>query len=94
MSHSTKNGSFGGYFSNSTPDFPPKCRHFGHPFAIILHLFGLKTIETLALNRFYPYSASPILKGGKVIKLPTLLPEVKMIQSINFGFWILDCEEI
>jgi hypothetical protein len=64
MSHSTKNGSFGGYFSNSTPDFPPKCRHFGHPFAIILHLFGLKTIETLALNRFYPYSASPILKTG------------------------------
>jgi len=59
MPHSAKNGSFRVYFSDSTPDFPPKCRHFGHLFAWGLHLFGLKTIETLTLNRFYPYSASP-----------------------------------
>jgi hypothetical protein len=45
--------------SDSTPDFPPKCRHFGTLNTIILHLFGLKTIETLTINRFYPYSASP-----------------------------------
>jgi hypothetical protein len=31
----------------------------GIPEAIILHLFGLKTIEPLNTNRFYPYSASP-----------------------------------
>jgi hypothetical protein len=61
MPHRPKNDGFGGYFSDSTPDFPPKCRHFGHPFATILHFFGLKKIETLTLSGFYPYSASPIL---------------------------------
>jgi len=60
MAHRPKNDGFGGYFSNSTPDFPPKCRDFGHPFAIILYLFGLKTVETLAPKWFYPYSAIPI----------------------------------
>jgi hypothetical protein len=63
MPHRAKNGSNGSYFSDSTPDFPPKCRHFGHPFAIVLHLFGLKMIETLTINRFYSYSASPIYTG-------------------------------
>jgi|GEM_PF-2424058 hypothetical protein len=38
--------------SDSTPDFPPKCRHFGTLNAIILHLFGLKRVETLALRGF------------------------------------------
>jgi len=38
--------------SDSTPDFPPKCRHFGTLNAIILHLFGLKTVETLTLRGF------------------------------------------
>jgi len=38
--------------SDSTPDFPPKCRNFGTLNAIILHLFGLKTVETLTLRGF------------------------------------------
>jgi len=54
MPHRSKNDGFGGYFSNSTSDFPLKSRDFGHPFAIILYLFGLKTVETLPLKWFYP----------------------------------------
>jgi len=50
MPHRPKNDGFGGYFSDSTPDFPAKCRHFGHPLAIILHLFGLKTKDSLGLR--------------------------------------------
>jgi len=38
--------------SDSTPDFPPKCRHFGTLNAIILHLFGLKRVETLTIRGF------------------------------------------
>jgi hypothetical protein len=38
--------------SDSTPDFPRKCRHFGTLNTIILHLFGLKTVETLTLRGF------------------------------------------
>jgi|GEM_PF-3292682 hypothetical protein len=39
--------------------FHPSAGILGIPEAIILHLFGLETVEILTLNKFYPDSASP-----------------------------------
>jgi len=42
-----KMGTSGVGFSNSPHNFLPKCRDFEYVFTIVLHLSGIKTIETL-----------------------------------------------
>jgi hypothetical protein len=49
--------------SDSTPDFPPKCRHFGTLNTIILHLFGLKRVETLTLRGFILIQQALLMAG-------------------------------
>jgi hypothetical protein len=77
-------GTSGVGFSNLPHDFPPKCRHFGHPSAIILHLFGLKTVETLTLNSVLSLFSKPyltpyiahdaVISGHTTPKLPLRQP--------------------
>gem|GEM_PF-4607263 len=70
--------------SDSTPDFPPKCRHFGTLNAIILHLFGLKTVETLTLRGFILIQQA--LSAINLLAIPDLLVpfevEARYLQSL------------